>query len=613
MAVEVGLNKKRTIGKRPQQEQEINGRTAAERLPNTEQKAQAQGAAKTTTSRATSPKRKLPTAKEAEDRPSKERRQETRIPQGNTRQEARSESPNKRSSVRRGSGDSSCRQQYIHLFLEKTLNKTELEWKNMTAEDGGIAVTAAPPQLPGSTGISLKKDQSDAELTDRSYKEEECRITKILPATNEGKHFNAWMALVGGTIVDVAATGHCGWIAGYAALKNIAEGLLHPGSKLADDINLFKKDVLNGMLANLQDEFAAYPSDLDTELEESGIRTPKDSPFEVRACGLANHYVAQRNKSIKATVSTHYWVRPAHLKGMAIHARQPIYVLDVEEDGRARMQAYSYKRMRGRAGDLFDSGVAQLLTTTVATEMLQDLMAAGILPAILILRWQEQGNHFQAVNDGPERFERYSGQMVEIALRRSEILLKHGIAALDNIQRDQERLTATTAKVLRELRRASKLWQDSMSLEDSGEEDGLVTGATDVLEVAIARQGEKQETSPDVQEATRQSRNEGRLRAGRGDFNLQDSQKVRQRPPTAAKFSVNLAEARQAEPATERNTTIRSAGEANRKHDGPLAEPLTVQIEPSLPVSAERKRITGQEKEQGAKNEETQFHDHVSL
>ncbi|KAI9982424.1 hypothetical protein PInf_008367 [Phytophthora infestans] len=266
---------------RPQQEQEINGRTAAERLPNTEQKAQAQGAAKTTTSRTTSPKRKLPTAKEAEDRPSKERRQETRIPQGNTRQEARSESPNKRSSVRRGSGDSSCRQQYIHLFLEKTLNKTELEWKNMTAEDGGIAVTAAPPQLPGSTGITLKKDQSDAELTDRSYKGEECRITKILPATNEGKHFNAWMALVGGTIVDVAATGHCGWIAGYASLKNIAEGLLHPGSKLADDINLFKKDVRNGMLTNLQDEFAAYPSDLDTGLEESGIRTPKDSPFEV--------------------------------------------------------------------------------------------------------------------------------------------------------------------------------------------------------------------------------------------------------------------------------------------------------------------------------------------
>jgi len=42
-------------------------------------------------------------------------------------------------------------------------------------------------------------------------------------------------------------------------------------------------------------------------------------------------------------VPMHFWVRPAHIKAMAMHARETVYVLDVQDSGRAWMQAYAYQ------------------------------------------------------------------------------------------------------------------------------------------------------------------------------------------------------------------------------------------------------------------------------
>ncbi|KAG1699895.1 hypothetical protein DVH05_012334 [Phytophthora capsici] len=347
-----------------------------------------------------------------------------------------------------------------------------------------------------------------------------------------------------------------------------------------------KKDVLNGMLTTLQEEVAAYPSELDKELEDSGIRVLKDSPLEVKACGLANHNAAQRNKSIKAVVSTHYWVRLAHLKGMAIHERQPICVLDVKDDGKARMQVYSFKSRKGRAGGYVDSGVVRPLATVAAEVMMKDFIAAGILPMMLILRWHGQSNHFQAVNYAPERYERYRRLMDKLATQRNEILVKHGFDELDYMQRVSERLASAAAKVLRELRRASKLWQDSMAADGSEEEDGLAIDAT--TKSVVVKEGQVVDLKPTrkVHGDNGQTRSEEGLHEDEQDCNMQNTQKIRYRKFPIGKVGV-LTEVRPAETAIETDSMTDNAGEAYREHEAQIEKPR-VQTEPDMTVRKEQ-------------------------
>jgi hypothetical protein len=71
---------------------------------------------------------------------------------------------------------------------------------------------------------------------------------------------------------------------------------------------------------------------------------------------IGNHLAEQRDRSVKAHVPMHYWVRPLHLKAMATHARETFYVLDVTEDNRARVQAYAYHDIKNSEGGLVETG-----------------------------------------------------------------------------------------------------------------------------------------------------------------------------------------------------------------------------------------------------------------
>ncbi|KAE9149001.1 hypothetical protein PF006_g6478 [Phytophthora fragariae] len=230
--------------------------------------------------------------------------------------------------------------------------------------------------------------------------------------------------------MDVAGNGHCGWLAGYAALYNATTGLLQPVEEVVEATNMRKKDILNGMVATFVEEVRLHPENLDAELEQSGIRSLQAVPQEVRICALANHYAAQRAKSVKSAASTHFWVHPSHTKGMAIHARETIYVLDVDAVGNARMQAYAYSSVALPEDDCFDT--------------------------VLVLRWQVTGNHFQAVVYDDERYEGYLRNLTELSKRRNDIVAKHGWAKMDFIQYNAVKTAKAVTKQLRLLRKASK-------------------------------------------------------------------------------------------------------------------------------------------------------------
>lgn len=78
-------------------------------------------------------------------------------------------------------------------------------------------------------------------------------------------------------------------------------------------------------------------------------------------------------------------MRTAHLKAMAMHAREQIFVLDVDYEGIARMQVYAYQEMNLDDDEVVETGMVHAVSTDAATALIQELIAAGTLPIVLIL------------------------------------------------------------------------------------------------------------------------------------------------------------------------------------------------------------------------------------
>ncbi|KAG3075883.1 hypothetical protein PI125_g21648 [Phytophthora idaei] len=66
------------------------------------------------------------------------------------------------------------------------------------------------------------------------------------------------------------AVHYCGWLAFYAALRNATEGFTPPTDTIIAAANDLKKQVLNGMIANLADEAKIHKADIDAEKHASG-------------------------------------------------------------------------------------------------------------------------------------------------------------------------------------------------------------------------------------------------------------------------------------------------------------------------------------------------------
>ncbi|KAG2816731.1 hypothetical protein PC110_g15020 [Phytophthora cactorum] len=110
----------------------------------------------------------------------------------------------------------------------------------------------------------------------------DCGIIGDLPPTDPGMPLTKWIELFSGVIADVAATGQCRWLAFYAALRNTTEGLNPPTEPTATAANELKKQVLNGMIANLADEARINKGDTVAEKKASGQTTEEMAEADSR-------------------------------------------------------------------------------------------------------------------------------------------------------------------------------------------------------------------------------------------------------------------------------------------------------------------------------------------
>ncbi|KAF1783315.1 hypothetical protein GQ600_9629 [Phytophthora cactorum] len=272
----------------------------------------------------TSPKRKIPTEWEDITMPKQQlhgaRNAKTPRRQG----VARSVSPRRaKKSTRRGRGRNAM-QKYMHQFLKRSQStNVTLDTQASNKSETGEQYRATDTATPSPEGVTSSQ---------------ECEIVGVVPPNDLGLPVKDWLTVLGEELTDVAGTGQCGWLAFYAALR-----LSPPSDETTKEANALKRQILNGMIANLADEAVMHPMDTFAEMEARRIQRAGALMTAEQICKLANHYVKMRQKSVRQSVPTSFWVRTAQLKGMAMYAREHVFVLDVLEDGKARAQIYAYK------------------------------------------------------------------------------------------------------------------------------------------------------------------------------------------------------------------------------------------------------------------------------
>ncbi|KAE9091108.1 hypothetical protein PF002_g19684 [Phytophthora fragariae] len=263
----------------------------------------------------------------------------------------RSVSPKRRSTNAARSGDKVITQSFIHQYMKATTIKSADNGEVRTGS--GVDRESRAPTPTKSAPINYHSNQEHEHKSGpvKEHTETDCSIVAVTKATDTGAPLSTWMAILGGTVVDVAANDNCGWLAFYASLYNEAEGVQIPTPEVTDKVNQLKKMVLNEMMANLSEEIKLHPEELEVELRASGCHAAAQGDQEQQLCALANHLATQRDKTVKAQVPLHFWVRPCHLKAMSMHARETIYVVDVQSNDQARIQAYAYHEVESGTGD----------------------------------------------------------------------------------------------------------------------------------------------------------------------------------------------------------------------------------------------------------------------
>ncbi|GMF47021.1 unnamed protein product [Phytophthora fragariaefolia] len=139
-----------------------------------------------------------------------------------------------------------------------------------------------------------------------------------------------------------------------------------------------------------------------------------------------------------------------------MHAREPIYVLDVQENELVRVEFYAYQDKVDEHGDSIETGTVRPLESGPAMVLLADLIRAKIRPPVMILRWKDTGNDFQAVHYPQWDFEVYSQEIANLAGVPNENFTRHGGRAMDTIPYDALRTAKDATTALKRIRRLAK-------------------------------------------------------------------------------------------------------------------------------------------------------------
>ncbi|KAE9328481.1 hypothetical protein PR003_g15772 [Phytophthora rubi] len=248
------------------------------------------GLTETESAASLSPKRKVPDDWDAagrEETGGKGQATEGPDPVGKTR----SSSPAKRYKGGQGKKEKEAQQSYMHQFLQQIQTiQSDADKDEKTVV--GSQVTSQNVKSPGD---QERVDRESSEVAKQNTLEKDgFQITGVKAADESSQVLDTWLAVLGGTVVDVAANGQCGWLACYAAMSNVQDGLMNPTAETTVEVNSLKKHILNGMIANLVDEAQLHPEQLDVEAKASEAKLLAGAAQEDKIQAVAEIYVAQR-------------------------------------------------------------------------------------------------------------------------------------------------------------------------------------------------------------------------------------------------------------------------------------------------------------------------------
>ncbi|KAG2882457.1 hypothetical protein PC119_g20494 [Phytophthora cactorum] len=144
---------------------------------------------------------------------------------------------------------------------------------------------------------------------------------------------------------------------------------------------------------------------------------------------IAARYVQQRTTSLKDSVTTNMRVRPAHIKSMVMHAREMVFVLDVDTGHNTRMQAYTYKEVQFTAEQAIETGMVNTIESDAGVKLQRELVAAHTLPV---------------------------SKLDELATTRNDVMKVNGARSLDPQSFDPKLTVKAVSSALKRIRRAAK-------------------------------------------------------------------------------------------------------------------------------------------------------------
>ncbi|GMF21499.1 unnamed protein product [Phytophthora fragariaefolia] len=148
--------------------------------------------------------------------------------------------------------------------------------------------------------------------------EEDCHITHVKPPTDNGAPLAQCLKMLKATTVEVAANGHCGWLAFYAALYNLNMGLVNISNEVAEGANILKKRVLNSMIANIVEEM---PEQRVTRSEQQRLRgwpqVMSSLPRQIAGVGANKKTNKNKKRNGQGSINDYFRVQTTDEWGIA--------------------------------------------------------------------------------------------------------------------------------------------------------------------------------------------------------------------------------------------------------------------------------------------------------
>ncbi|KAE8880757.1 hypothetical protein PF003_g35179 [Phytophthora fragariae] len=207
-----------------------------------------------------------------------------------------------------------------------------------------------------------------------------------------------WLYSFNGQEVEVAANGHCAFLAIYASTKNHKHGKLRVTDSTVKQATAMKAQIYATMMANLRNDVALGIVDPIAECARIFPRHPRHTSKAAVTAELFAHYAQARDRRVDKSQPTEYWAGVHELRATAQFLREPLLVLDVAASTDAHMQRYLYRDHRLDTGENHESGYVEALKDREASDYLRACFNLHVLPTFILLKRNE--SHFYGVGHG---------------------------------------------------------------------------------------------------------------------------------------------------------------------------------------------------------------------